>query len=381
MRRGQVSSLFTFEVSANRTPAIKTSESLTITNKFLFHFYAAWQLSLKYCVSLWLFYCDFYKMNNSSSILLFSLSGVSVTVTYRVTLFLLTLLCYCTILVVNVSLILTIILDKNLHEPMYICLCNLCINGLYGTAGFYPKFVSDLLSDIHLISYAGCLLQIYVIYSYAMVDYSILALMAYDRYVAICRPLQYHSVISVQRIAALVSFSWLVPLCAEALMISLTSTLKLCGSHIQKLYCENWSIIKLACSLTAANNIIGLFFISFYFGHVLFIVWSYVWLVKTALKSKEGRKKFTQTCVPHLLCLLNASAALLFDLMYARYGSTSMAQSVKNFMAIQFLIIPPIINPIIYGLILTKVRSRMIYLCMMAGQRFKLKHQVWYVNN
>ncbi|XP_051259874.1 olfactory receptor 6N2-like [Dicentrarchus labrax] len=315
-------------------------------------------------------------MSNISSILVFSLSGFSATVNYRVTLFSLTLLCYCLIVVVNVSLILTIILDQNLHEPMYIFLCNLCINGLYGTAAFYPKFAFDLLSDIYVISYVGCLLQVYVIYSYATIDFSILALMAYDRYVAICRPLEYHSVMSVQRIAVLISLAWLVPLWCEVLVISLTSKLKLCGSHIQKLYCENWSIVKLACSSTKANDIVGLIVISFYCAHVVFIVYSYVRLIKSALKSKEGRKKFTQTCVPHLLCLLNVTAALLFDTMYSRYGSASVPQSVKNFMAVQFLMMPPVLNPIIYGLILTKIRYRVATLCLMVGQRFKLRLKV-----
>ncbi|XP_051259882.1 olfactory receptor 6N1-like [Dicentrarchus labrax] len=315
-------------------------------------------------------------MSNISSIVVFSLSGFSATVNYRVTLFSLTLLCYCLIVVVNVSLILTIILDQNLHEPMYMFLCSLCINGLYGTAGFYPKFVSDLLSDTHVISYAGCLLQVFVIYSNAKTDYSILVLMAYDRYVAICRPLEYHSVMSVRRTAVLLSLSWLLPLCIEASVIGLTSTLKLCGSHIQKLYCENWSIVKLACGSTKVNDIVGLIIITFYLFHALFIGCSYVWLVKSALKSREGRKKFTQTCVPHLLCLLNVTAALLFDTMYSRYGSASMPQTLRNFMAIQFLIIPPFLNPIIYGLILTKIRNRMIHLCKMAGQRFKLTLKV-----
>ncbi|XP_062287293.1 olfactory receptor 6N1-like [Scomber scombrus] len=311
-------------------------------------------------------------MTNTSSIVVFSLSGFSATVNYRVTLFSLTLLCYCVILLVNVSLILTIILDRNLHEPMYICVCTLCINGLYGTAAFYPRFAFDLLSDIHVISYSGCLLQVFVIYSYATIDYSILALMAYDRYVAICRPLEYHFVMSERRTAVLVSLSWLVPLCAEVLVISLASTLKLCGSNIQKLYCENWSIVKLACSTTIVNDIIGLIFISFYCGHVLFIVCSYMRVVKSALKSTEGRRKFMQTCVPYFLCLLNVTAALLFDVMYSRYGSASVPQSVKNFMAIQFLMIPPILNPFIYGLILTKIRYRMTALFMAACQSFKL---------
>ncbi|KAM6955079.1 olfactory receptor 2A7-like [Lycodopsis pacificus] len=312
-------------------------------------------------------------MTNTSNIVIFSLSGFSATGNYKITLFSLTLLCYCLIVVVNVSLILTIILDQNLHEPMYVFICNLCVNILYGTAGFYPKFIFDILSDIQIISYEGCLLQVFVIYTYATIDLSVLALMAYDRYVAICRPLQYHSVMSVRRIAVLIGLSWLVPLCCEVMVVTLTSTLKLCGSKIDKFYCENWSIVKLACSTTPANNIVGLIIIAFYCGHFLFILWSYVRLIRSALKSREGKRKFTQTCVPHLLCLLNVTSALLFDVMYSRYGSASVPQSVRNFMAIQIVMMPPILNPLIYGLILSKIRHRMVALCMMADERFKLR--------
>ncbi|KAM6955628.1 olfactory receptor 6N1-like [Lycodopsis pacificus] len=315
-------------------------------------------------------------MSNTSNVVIFSLSGFSATANYKITLFSLTLLCYCLIVVVNVSLILTIILDQNLHEPMYVFICSLCSNGLYGSIGFYPKFVFDLLSKIQVISYEGCLLQAFVIYSNAVIDYSILALMAYDRYVAICRPLEYHSVMSVRRIAVLIGFSWLVPLCCEVMIITLTSTLKLCGSKLDKLYCVNWSIVKLACGSTRANDIFGLIITAFYCIHFLLIACSYVQLVKLALKSREGKRKFTQTCVPHLFCLLNVTVSLLFDVMYSRYGSASLPQSVKNFMAIQFLIIPPILNPIIYGLILTKIRNKIIYLCVMTGQRFKLRVKV-----
>lgn len=319
-------------------------------------------------------------MSNTSTILVFSLSGFSATVNYRFTLFALTLLCYCLIVVVNVSLVLTIILDQNLHEPMYMFLCNLCINGLYGTAAFYPKFAFDLLSDVHVISYVGCFLQVFVIYTYATIDFSILALMAYDRYMAICRPLVYHSVMSMRRIAVLISLSWLIPLGCEVAVLTLTSKLTLCGSHIQKLYCENWSIVKLACSSTAANNVVGLIIIAFYCVHVLFIVCTYVRLVNSAMKSKEGRKKFTQTCVPHLLCLVNVTAALLFDTMYSRYGSASVPQNLRNFMAIQFLMMPPILNPIIYGLILSKIRYKLVTLFMKAGQTFTLGLRVWFIN-
>ena len=150
-------------------------------------------------------------MDNVSVVSMFTLSGLSGTAHYRVTLFILTLLCYCVIWLVNVSIIVIIIVDKNLHEPMYIFLCNLCINGLYGTAGFYPKFLSDLLSASHVISYSGCLLQGFVLHSSVCADLSILLLMAYDRYVAICQPLLYHSVMTKGRIGMLVFLLGLFP--------------------------------------------------------------------------------------------------------------------------------------------------------------------------
>lgn len=303
-------------------------------------------------------------MPNRSSMVVFSLLGFNATVKYRNTLFALTVLCYVLIIVVNICLILTIIIEKKLHEPMYIFLGSLCFNGLYGATGFYPKFLSDLLSDDHLISRVGCFVQIYVIYSNAKIDYSILVVMAYDRYVAICRPLEYHCVMSKERIVLLLGLSWLVPLCCETLVISLSATLELCGSHIDKLYCENWAIVKLACGATTANNIVGMALIVFYFCHALVIVSSYIQLVKATLKSTEGKKKFMHTCLPHLCCLFNVTASLLFDLMYSRYGSVSLPQHLRNFMAIQFLIITPVLNPIIYGLKLTNIRNTIRgYIC------------------
>ncbi|XP_029968211.1 olfactory receptor 6N1-like [Salarias fasciatus] len=307
--------------------------------------------------------------NVSGTVLYFSLSGFSATTNYRAVLFSLTLLCYFLIVFVNMSLILTIIFDRNLHEPMYIFLGVLCFNGLYGAAGFYPRFAFDLLSDIQVISYVGCLLQVFAIYSNVKVDYTILVVMAYDRYVAICRPLEYHSVMSVRKIAVLLMLCWIVPMSTDVAVVTLTSRLKLCSSKIDKLYCDNWSVVKLACGSTKANDILGLIVISFYICHFLCIALSYTQLVKTALNSKEGRRKFIQTCMPHLFCLFNVTTALLFDVMYSRYGSASMTQNLKNFMAIQFLIFPPIMNPVIYGLILTKIRNRMIYL----SQQVKLK--------
>ncbi|KAM9347560.1 olfactory receptor 10H4-like [Symphorus nematophorus] len=176
-------------------------------------------------------------MDNLSVLTFFTLSGLNYTVQHRIILFILTLLYYLIILIVNVVLIITIIVDQKLHEAMYIFLCNLCISGLYGTAGFYPKFLMDLLSPSHVISYVGCFVQSFVISSSTGSELSILAVMAYDRYVAICHPLRYNSVMTMQRISLLVAFSWLLPFYC---MFTNTMTIfqsKLCGSHIPKLYC------------------------------------------------------------------------------------------------------------------------------------------------
>ncbi|KAM4609371.1 olfactory receptor 51E1-like [Polymixia lowei] len=298
-------------------------------------------------------------MDNVSEVTVFTLSGLNYTVEHRLTLFSLTLLWYLLILLVNVAVIVTIIQDKNLHEPMYILLCNLCINGLYGTEGFYPKFFLDLLSP-HVISYAACLLQGFVIHSSTGSDISILALMAYDRYVAICQPLVYNSVMTKQRITIFVFFSWLLPLyCMLMNTVSILGS-KLCGSHINKLYCVNWMVVQIACSVPKANNIIAYFNIMFYFGHAVFIVWSYMYLIKTCLISKENRGKFLQTCVPHLISLGTYSFAVLLDLMYMRFGSSDLSQSLQNFMSIEFLLIPPIMNPLIYGFKLTKIRNKIL---------------------
>ena len=301
-------------------------------------------------------------MDNVSLITMFFLSGLNETTNHRGVLFSLTLLCYCFIVLVNVSLIVTIVSDKSLHEPMYILLCTFCMNGLYGTAGFYPKFLWDLLSPIHVISYSGCLVQALVMYSFACSDLSILAVMAYDRYVAICRPLQYHSVMSKQRVLFLVCFSCITPFCVIGTNIFLTSRLKLCSPYIARLFCVNWIIVTRACfpADTVLNNIVAYITIIIYVSHGVFIVWSYMYLIKTCVNSAENRAKFMQTCVPHLTSLITFLVTILFDIMNIRYGSKKLPQTLQNFIAMEFLLIPPIMNPLIYGYKLTKIRVKIL---------------------
>ncbi|KAM9710271.1 olfactory receptor 4B13-like [Menidia menidia] len=309
-------------------------------------------------------------MENVSIVRIFSLTGINETMDYRLVIFSFTLLYYCVTVFLNISLILVIVLDENLHEPMYVLICNVCMNALYGTTGFYPKFLLDLLSFSQEISYEGCLLQAFVMYSFACCEVSILAVMAYDRYLAICHPLHYRSLMSKRRLSQLVSFSWLTPFCIFSISILLTSRLQLCGSKIKRILCVNWIVVQLACSDsdTVSNSIVSYATIVIYVSHGLFIIWTYVHLTKTCARSKEDRIKFMQTCVPHLTSLITFLVVIVFDLMYMRFGSKDLPQSLQNFIAIEFLLFPPMMNPLIYGFKLTKIRNRILNLIYALGQ-------------
>ncbi|XP_036966200.1 olfactory receptor 142-like [Acanthopagrus latus] len=301
-------------------------------------------------------------MDNVSRIRIFFLSGLNETNNHRFTLFFLTLLCYCLIFLVNISVIVTIIMDKNLHEPMYILICAFCINALYGTTGFYPKLLWDLLSPVHVISYSGCLVQAQVGGSFVCSELTILSVMAYDRYVAICRPLEYHSVMSKQRLIMLVCYAWLAPFYIMAITIFLTSRLKLCSPYIDKFFCVNWMIVKLACfpAETAINSILVYITVIIYFFHGFFIVLSYMCLIKKCASSIENRAKFMQTCVPHLTSLFIFLVTILFELMFMWFNPKDFPQTFKNFVSMEFLIIPTLLNPLIYGFKLSKIRNRII---------------------
>ncbi|XP_027879059.1 olfactory receptor 142-like [Xiphophorus couchianus] len=309
-------------------------------------------------------------MDNVSVVRTLTLTGINETMDYRTTIFSLTLMYYCMILFLNISLIVIIVLDENLHEPMYVLLCCVCINAVYGTTGFYPKFLLDLLSFAQEISYEWCLFQAFVMYSFACGELSILAVMAYDRYLAICRPLHYHSLMTKRRLSQLVSFSWLTPFCIYSVSILLTSRLELCRLKIKRLFCMNWIIVQLACphSDTLSNNVVSYATMFLYVSHGFFIIWTYMHLVKVCATSKDDRVKFMQTCVPHLVSLITFLTVIVFDLMYMRYGSADMPQSLQNFIAIEFLLIPPMMNPLIYGFKLTKIRNRILSLVYLRAQ-------------
>ncbi|XP_076025188.1 olfactory receptor-like protein DTMT [Genypterus blacodes] len=167
------------------------------------------------------------------------------------------LIVYIVIIAANVLLISLIYKEKSLHEPMYFLLCNLAVNGLYGSTTLLPALLSNVLSYSYEISLSLCQTQIYGIHTYAIVEFTILAAMSYDRYVAICRPLLYHAMMS-QRVFKLIIFTWLYPMTAFLIVFILTVRLHFCEATIDSFYCLNYSLVRLSCSDVAVVNIVGL---------------------------------------------------------------------------------------------------------------------------
>ncbi|XP_056119060.1 olfactory receptor 154-like [Rhinichthys klamathensis goyatoka] len=274
---------------------------------------------------------------------------------------------YLLILSMNICLVIVIIKEKSLHEPMYMFLSHLCINGVYGASGFYPKMMSDLILDSYVISSHMCALQICVIYSSLLCEFTILTVMSYDRYVAICKPLDYHSKLTIFTCVKLILFSWIVPNCVSVIAVLLSNLRPFCKNHIDKLYCDNWSVVKLSCASSFVNNVYGYIVAVILISCAVIIILSYIKLISACKASLENRRKFWQTCLPHILSLINFTFAFLFDFMYNRYGSNDIPESLRNFLALELVIVPPVFNPVIYGLNIRAVR-KLVFISFLAAR-------------
>ncbi|XP_030007267.1 olfactory receptor 11A1-like [Sphaeramia orbicularis] len=271
--------------------------------------------------------------------------------------FIFMMLLYIFILCANVFLIVVICVNRSLHEPMYVFLCSLFVNELLGSTGLFPSLMDQILRDIHTVPTSLCFLQIYCLYTYANVQFCNLAVMSYDRYLAICFPLQYHTRMTSKRVALLITTTWLYPLLAVLILVSLSSSLHLCGNIIDKVYCDNYSIVKLSCSDTTVNNIYGLIYTAATIVVVLLIIYSYMRILRVCFSgSKQTRHKAVSTCTPHLASLINFSFGCFFEIIQSRFDMKHVPSILRIILSVYFFTCPPLFNPVVYGLNIRKIR-------------------------
>ncbi|XP_041654971.1 olfactory receptor 11A1-like [Cheilinus undulatus] len=298
-------------------------------------------------------------MINSTLVSFFSLGAYFDSGVLKYLYFLTILAFYVSIICANSFLIALICVNRSLHEPMYIFLCSLFVNELYGSTGLFPLLLVQTLSDVHTVSLPICFLQIFCLYSYGGIEFLTLAIMSYDRYLAICYPLQYNTRMTPNKIAGLTVLIWLYPLFINAVIVfGLTFPLQLCGNVINKVYCDNYLVVKLACSDTTLNNVFGLsHMFTVIFGLIVLIIYTYIRILKVCFSgSKQTRQKAVSTCTPHLASLINFSSGCFFEIVQSRFNLYNLPNMLRIFLSLYWLTGQPLVNPLLYGLKMSKIR-------------------------
>ena len=267
-------------------------------------------------------------------------------------LFTVVFLIYLASLLVSISILILIYLDISLHKPMFIFLFLLIVNGLIGSTAVWPQVMLLLLTEVNTTSYEGCLFQFFLMGSYGGCNYTVLTVMAYDRFVSIFQPLQYHTIMTPQKVKQLSFAAYFVPAAFLLGQVCLTTQISLCQYTIHKIFCDNFSIFSLSCAdnISHVSNVYGIFLlISFGVLPVFLVFLSYLKIVLVTLNaSRNARKKAIETCTPHLIIFINFSLVTFFTIIYNRI-SDYVPGGLNVFVSINYVLIPPLMHPVIYG--------------------------------
>uniref|UniRef100_A0A8B9SI40 Olfactory receptor n=1 Tax=Anas platyrhynchos TaxID=8839 RepID=A0A8B9SI40_ANAPL len=245
----------------------------------------------------------------------------------------------------------TIACDHRLHIPMYFFLLNLTLLDLGCISTTVPKAVANSLWDTRAISYAGCVAQVFFFFFIFLAEYSLLTLMSYDRYVAICKPLHYGRLLGSRACAQMAAAAWGSGVLYSLLHTASTFSLPLCqGNAVDQFFCEIPSILKLSCTNSYLREIGLLTFSGFLFlGCFLLILFSYVQILRAVLRmpSKQGQHKAFSTCLPHL----SVVSLFLSTGMFAYLKPPSISSPSLNLvMTVLYSVMPPAVNPLIYSM-------------------------------
>ncbi|XP_040398525.1 olfactory receptor 14C36-like [Cygnus olor] len=290
-------------------------------------------------------------MPNSSSVSEFLLLAFADTRELQLLHFGLFLGIYLAALLGNGLILTTVACDHRLHTPMYFFLLNLALLDLGCISTTVPKAMANSLWDTRAISYQGCAAQVFFFVFLSGAEYSFLTIMAYDRYVAICKPLHYGSLLDSRACAKMAAAAWGSGFLNAVLHTANTFSLPLCqGNAVDQFFCEIPQILKLSCSDAYLREVGALVFsVNLGFGCFVFIVLSYVQIFRAVLRipSQQGRHKAFSTCLPHLAVVsLFLSTVVFAHLKPPSISSTSLDLVV----AVLYSVVPPAVNPLIYSM-------------------------------
>ncbi|XP_060111119.1 olfactory receptor 2AP1-like [Heteronotia binoei] len=291
------------------------------------------------------------ETDNKTAITTFILLGFGNDPELQIPLFLVFLIIYSVTMAGNIIIIVLVITDHHLHISMYFFLGNFsCLETFY-TSTLLPRMLASFLTGDRTISVGGCFSQFYFFGMLGVAECYLLASMSYDRYLAICKPLQYATLMNRRLCFLLSAVSWICGITVMTLLMSLMSQLKYCGPHeIDHFFCDFTPVINLSCSDKTLVTLVSLIvsFINIVPSFLLTLL-SYICIIVAIIQipSSDGRKKAFSTCSSHLVVVSIFYGSLLF--VYVLPQKEALREVDKIF-AVFYTFLTPLINPLIYSL-------------------------------
>ncbi|XP_067173071.1 olfactory receptor 14J1-like, partial [Apteryx mantelli] len=258
---------------------------------------------------------------------------------------------YLTALLGNGLIITAVACDHHLHTPMYFFLLHLSVLDIGSISTTVPKSMANSLWNTRAISYSGCAAQVFLFVFLFTGEFSLLTVMAYDRYVAICRPLHYGTIMGSRACVRMAAAAWASGFLHSLVHTAHTFSIPLCqGNVVDQFFCEIPQILKLSCSdAYLRESRLLLFSACLFFGCFVFIVLSYVQIFTAVLRmpSEQGRHKAFSMCLPHLAVVSLFVSTVIFA--YLKPPSIS-SPALDLVLAVLYTVVPPTVNPLIYSM-------------------------------
>ncbi|XP_076400170.1 olfactory receptor 11G2-like [Peromyscus maniculatus bairdii] len=289
--------------------------------------------------------------SNSSTITGFILLGFPCSREEQILLFVLFFIVYLLTLMGNASIICAVRWDQKLHTPMYLLLANFSFLEIWYVTSTVPNMLANFLSDTKVISFSGCFLQFYFSFSLGSTECFFLAVMAFDRYLAICRPLHYPALMTGRLCNILVISCWVLGFLWFPIPIIIISQMSFCGSRIiDHFLCDPGPLLALSCSRAPLMEFFWPIIMSLLlFVPFFFIMGSYMLVLRAVFKvpSREGRRKAFSTCGPHMTVV-----SLFYGSVMVMYVSPTSEHSsgMQKVVTLIYSVLTPLVNPVIYSL-------------------------------
>ncbi|XP_007053462.3 putative olfactory receptor 52P1 [Chelonia mydas] len=263
----------------------------------------------------------------------------------------------------NFMLLFVVGKEQTLHKPMYLLLSMLALTDIGTSTSVVPKALSIFWFNLKGITVGGCLTQMFFLHSFSLMESAVLVTMAFDRYVAICTPLRYATILTNARIVKLGLVGLIRAVLVMLPLPLLLSRQPFCDNPIiPHTYCEHMAVVKMSCGDTTVNRMYGLVMAFVVIGlDLMLVALSYSLIIRAVLRisSKKSCLKALNTCTAHFCVVMTSFTLFFFSTLTYRFGQ-SITPHVHIILANLFFLIPPMINPIIYGVKTKELHDKVV---------------------